>query len=126
MSDAATAIRRIASVAALVLLVAAAGVPGAAKSAGPVTDANVAERVVSATTNAEHAALAAYYKAKSDAETPRIEHFEKLYRAYMSVKGKKEEPLQLDARALLKAARMSQREYFELAQAHFHRSLEED
>jgi len=122
----ATTKRRLTYCAMLAGLAALAGAASAAAKAGPVTDANVAERVESARTDADHAALAKYFKAKSEAETPRIEHFEKLYRAYLQLDGKSWGAVQNDARSLLKAARMSQAEYSELAQAHLHLSWKDE
>jgi hypothetical protein len=90
---------------------------GAAKMA-PITDANVAERVLSARSKADQEALYDYYKAKAAAEEPRIAHFDQLFRAYMKLAGKWAEPMQRHARALLKAARMSKQRYDLLAQAH--------
>ncbi len=84
----------------------------------PVTDANVADRVVSARTTADHNALAAYYTQKASAEAPRIAHYEQLLRAYMQLEGKPSQPLQRQARLLLKGARMSQKHYNLLAEAH--------
>lgn len=98
--------------------------PGATKAA-PVTDATVAERVLSARTKADNEALGAYYKAKAAAEEPRIAHYDHLFRAYMKLEGKWAEPLQRQARALLKAARMSKQRYEFLAQAHFNLAWEE-
>src|SRR5262245_50222520 len=98
------------------------------KSAGrsvPVTDANVAERVLSAHSRADQLAIADYYKAKAAAEEPRIAHFDALFRAYMKLQGKVAEPLQRQARALLKAARMSKQRYELLAQAHRNRAFED-
>jgi hypothetical protein len=92
----------------------AAGTPAVAS----VTDDNVADRVLAARTKADHQALAAYYKAKAGAEDPRIAHYDQLFRAYMRLEGKPLEPLQRQARALLKAARMSKQHYELLAQAH--------
>jgi len=86
--------------------------------AAPVTDANVAQRVLSARTRADNEALAAYYKAKAAAEDPRIEFYDQLFHAYMKLEGKKVEPLQRHARALLRAARVSKARYEELAKAH--------
>jgi len=92
--------------------------PRSTAKAAPVTDANVAERVLSARTRSDNEALAAYYKAKAAAEEPRIEHFDQLFRAYMKLEGRWAEPLQRQARALLKAARMSKQRYLYLAQDH--------
>jgi len=86
--------------------------------AAPVTDANVAQRVLSARTRADNEALAAYYKAKAAAEDPRIEFYDQLFHAYMKLEGKQVEPLQRHARALLRAARVSKARYEELAKAH--------
>lgn len=83
-----------------------------------VTDENVAERVLSAHSKEDQLALADYYKAKAEAEDPRIDHFDKLFRAYMKVEGKMAEPLQRQSRQLLKAARMSKQRYLLLSQAH--------
>jgi hypothetical protein len=104
----------------------AAGTPKAAAAphrtspakAAPVTDANVAQRVLSARTRADNEALAAYYKAKAAAEDPRIEFYDQLFHAYMKLEGKQVEPLQRHARALLRAARVSKARYEQLAQAH--------
>ncbi len=84
----------------------------------PVTDANVADRVVAARTTADHNALAAYYTQKASAEASRIAHYEQLLRAYMQLEGKPSQPLQRQARLLLKGARMSQKHYNLLAEAH--------
>ena len=83
-----------------------------------VTDDNLAERVLSARTKEDQLALADYYKAKADGEDPRIDHFEKLFRAYMKMEGKLAEPLQRQSRQLLKAARMSKQRYLLLSAAH--------
>jgi hypothetical protein len=91
--------------------------PGAAK-ASPVTDANVAERVLAARSKADQEALYDYYKARAAAEEPRIAHFDQLFRAYMKLEGRWAEPMQRHARALLKAARMSKQRYDLLAQSH--------
>src|SRR5579862_7853716 len=90
----------------------------ATPKAGPVTDANVADRVVAARTTADHNALAAYYTQKASAEASRIAHYEQLLRAYMQLEGKPSQPLQRQARLLLKGARMSQKHYNLLAEAH--------
>jgi hypothetical protein len=119
------AMHRRATVAVIALLIASAGAGGATpkaaptpKRAAPVTDADVAQRVVAARTKADHEALAAYYKAKANAEEPSIEHYDQLFRAYMKLEGKRVEPLQRQARLLLKAARMLKQHYLLLAQAH--------
>jgi hypothetical protein len=101
------------------LSVAGAGAtPKAKPTAAPVTDTNVAERVLSARTQADQIALADYYKAKAKAEDPRIAHYDQLFRAYLKMEGKIAEPLQRQARALLKAARLSKQRYELLSQAH--------
>jgi len=88
-------------------------------SAGPVTDANVAQRVLNARTKADNLALADYYMHKAAAEQSRIDFYDQLFRAYMKLEGKKQvEPLQRHARALLRAARVSKARYELLAQAH--------
>ena len=84
----------------------------------PVTDANVVDRVVAARNTADHNALAAYYTKKASDEAPRIAHYEQLLRAYMQLEGKPSQPLQRQARLLLKGARMSQKHYNLLAEAH--------
>ena len=91
----------------------------------PVTDANVAERVLAARTKADQEALADYYKAKAAAEEPRIAHFEHLFRTYMGLHGRWAEPMQRHARALLKAARMSKQRYEQLAMTHRNLAWEE-
>ena len=99
--------------------------PRAAPTVAPVTDATVAERVLSARTKADNEALGTYYKAKAAAEEPRIAHFDQLFRAYMKLEGKWAEPLQRQSRALLKAARLSKQRYEYLAQAHFNLAWQE-
>lgn len=96
---------------------AAAAKPDTAKTA-PITDANVAERVLSARSKADQEALYDYYKAKAAAEESRIAHFDQLFRAYMKMEGRWAEPMQRHARALLKAARMSKQRYELLALTH--------
>jgi hypothetical protein len=96
-----------------------------AKHAPAVTDADVAARVLSARTKADHEALAAYYKAKAKAEEPSIEHYDQLFRAYMKLEGKRVEPLQRQARMLLKGARMLKQRYELLAQAHLNMAWED-
>src|SRR5262245_27037831 len=127
------AINRRALLAALLTSVALLGAgatptlkpkPKATTPAAPVTDENVAERVLSARTAADQRALADYYKARAAAEEPRIAHFDQLFRAYMKLEGKLAEPLQRQCRALLKAARMSKQRYELLAQAHLNLAWE--
>src|SRR5215472_5894436 len=92
---------------------------GSTASAGPVTDANVAQRVLEARTKADNLALAAYYTNKAAAEQSRVDFYDQLFRAYMKLEGKKQvEPLQRHARALLRAARVSKARYELLAEAH--------
>jgi uncharacterized protein YcbK (DUF882 family) len=126
------AISRSTTVAMALLLVASSATAGstpkpaaAARPTAAVTDANVAERVLAARTKADHEALAAYYKAKAKAEDPSIAHYDQLFRAYMKLEGKRVEPLQRQARALLKAARMFQKHYALLAQAHLNMAWED-
>jgi len=90
----------------------------------PVTDANVVERIANLRTKYDHLALADYYLAKAHAEEPRMDYYDKLFRAYMRIEGKDAEVLQRQARALLKAARMSKEHYELLAQAHRNRAWE--
>jgi hypothetical protein len=108
--------------AALLLAVAALArvTPGPA-----VTDATVAERVRTLRTPAEQLALANYYAAKAAAETPRIEFYESLFRAYNDLAGRDYEPLRIQARAALKAARESRKRLDLLATAHRNRALVE-
>lgn len=108
------------SLAALLLAVAALArvTPGPA-----VTDATVAERVRHLQTPAEQLALADYYAAKAAAETPHIEFYEKLFQAYRDLEGKDYEPLRVQARALLRAARESRKRFDLLATAHRNRAL---
>jgi hypothetical protein len=119
--------RWLVAIAAAALLSSAAATPkpGTAAKRNPVTDDNVAQRVVSAATRADQEALADYYLAKGHAEEPRIAHYEQLFRAYMQLEGRDAEPLQRQARALLKAARMSKQHDELLAQAHRNRAWED-
>lgn len=91
----------------------------------PVTEATVAARVQGALTRADELALAHYYRAKAAAEADRIAFHDELFRAYMKLEGTAYEPLQRQARALLKAARESRQHYELLGQAHLHRALAE-
>jgi hypothetical protein len=105
-------------------LLAAAAV--ARVTPGPVvTDATVAERVRHLQTPAEQLALADYYAAEAAAETARIEFYEHLFRAYQALEGRDYEPLRVQARALLKAARESRKRLDLLATAHRNRALVE-
>ena len=111
----------------LVIVIAALAGVGAVPTArppAPVTDATVAERVASATTVADHRALAAYYKEKAAAEGPRIDYFDRLFRSYKQLDDAKTYAgMQRQARELLRAARLS-RKYFDLlATAHTTRAL---
>ena len=93
---------------------------------GPaVTDANVVARLGGVLTAADELALAHYYRAQAEAQAGRIEFHDRLFRAYMAMEGKTAEPLQRQARELLKAARESRQHYELLAQAHLHRALAE-
>jgi len=102
------------------------GTPKAAhaQKAAAITDDNVAARVVAARTKADHEALAAYFKAKAASEDARIAHYDQLFRAYMQLKGKEVEAMQRHARALLKAARMSQQRDLLLGAAHRNMAFE--
>ena len=93
-----------------------------APKAAAITDANVIDHVLSARTKADHEALAAYYKSKALAEDPQVEHYDQLFHAYMRLEGKSAEPLQRQARMLLKAARMLKEHYQLLAQAHLNQA----
>jgi len=84
----------------------------------PVTDATVTDRVANLRTKNDHLALADYYAAKAKAEEPRIDYYDKLFRAYLKLEGKDAEVLQRQARALLKAARMTKEHDELLATAH--------
>jgi hypothetical protein len=120
------------AVATFAIVAASVGVLGAAVAAAArtppravvtprsasITDANVADRVLSARTKADHEALANYYLAQARAEEPRIDHYDRLFRAYMQLEGKEAEPLQRQARYLLRAARMMKQHDELLAQAH--------
>jgi hypothetical protein len=121
-------IQRTALLAMLLSIAVPAGAeqkPKAKPTALAVTDANVADRVLSARTKADQLALADYYKAKAATEDARIAHFDQLFRAYMKMEGKVAEPLQRQARALLKAARMSKQRYELLSQGHRTRAFED-
>ena len=100
------------------LLLAAMLTPGP-----PVTDADVLARVRSAATPAEEMALSQYYWRKAAAEAPRIAYYDELFRTYMDLEGKVNEPLQRQARELLKAARETRQHFELLAQAHKTRAL---
>lgn len=92
----------------------------------PITDANVAERVANIRTKDDHLALADYFLAKAHAEEPRIDYYDKLLRAYLSIEGKEAEVFQRQARALLKAARMSKEHDELLAKAHRNHAWESE
>lgn len=106
--------------AALLLAVAAL----ARVTPGPVvTDATVAERVRHLQTPAEQMALADYYAAKAAAEESRIAFYDSLLHAYKALEGRDYEPLRVQARAALKAARESRKRLDLLASAHRNRAL---
>jgi len=113
-----------AAIAASTPKAATAKKPAVTPTAVTVTDANVAERVIAARTADDQKALAAYYRAKAAAQDEPIAHFERLYRAYEKLEGKQLEPLQRQARLLLKAARMLKQRYDLLAQAHLNLAWE--
>ena len=96
----------------------------AAPSAVPVTDATVAARVGAIASKQDHEALADYYRAEAAAADPAIAAQERLMRAYMALNPKLYEALQRDARALLKAARMTKKYYDRLAVAHQRKAWE--
>jgi hypothetical protein len=104
--------RRIAVLFTLVATLAATATPA------PVTDATVAARLGDIRRKQDHEALAVYYRAKAAAAMPNIEFQEQLLRAYMPLNRKHYEALQGEARALLKAARMTKKHYELLATAH--------
>lgn len=106
-----------------VLLTAAVGARGLVTPGPAVTDANLAERVRHLQTPAEQLALANYYAAKAAAEGPRIDFYEQLFRAYNDLEGKDYEPLRVQARYLLKAARETRKHLELLATAHRNRSF---
>jgi hypothetical protein len=108
--------------AVLLVAVVASGLvtPGPA-----VTDANLAESVRHLETPAQQLALANYYAAKAAAEGPRIDFYEQLFRAYNALEGKAYDPLRLQARYLLRAARETRKHLELLAAAHRNRALTE-
>lgn len=91
----------------------------------PVTDATVIARLGGPLTRADELALAQYYRARAEGEAARIAFHDQLFRAYLAMEGKAAEPLQRQARELLKAARESRQHYELLAQAHLHRAQAE-
>lgn len=114
--------RAYALLACAALLLAAAALAGVTP-ASPVTDATVADRVRHLQTPAEQRALAEYFTAAAAAEAPRIAFYEALFRAYRDLPGKEYEPLRVQARAALKAARESRHRLELLAAAHRDRAL---
>ena len=103
-----------------------AGAALARVTPGPVvTDATLAERVRHLQTPADQMALADYYAAEAAAEQSRMDFYEQLFRAYNDLPGKTYEPLRVQARALLKAARETHEHLLLLATAHRNRALVE-
>jgi hypothetical protein len=107
---------RLVACAALALAGAAIAAPPAPSA--PVTDATVAARVQSIGRKQDHEALAAYYRAKAAAAEPAIAAREQLLRAYMALDPKTYSGLQKEARALLKGARLTKKQYDLLATVH--------
>ena len=108
----------------LALVFAAVAASAARVTPGPaVTDSNVAERVRHLRTSAEQLALANYYKDKAASFGARIDFYEGLFRAYEELEGKEYEPLRVQARDLLKAARSTRKHLELLAGAHRDRAL---
>ena len=118
-----TPVRRLARAALWATGVAIAAIAVAAPAVTPapvtpVTDATVVARVGSILRKQDHEALAAYYRAKAEATVPLIEAQERLLRAYMALDAKAYSAEQRDARALLKAARMTKKHYEQIAVVH--------
>ena|SRR5678815_555535 len=108
----------------LAVVFAAVAASAARVTPGPaVTDSNVAERVRHLRTPAEQLALANYYKDKAASFGARIDFYEGLFRAYEELEGKEYEPLRVQARDLLKAARSTRKHLELLAGAHRDRAL---
>ena len=102
----------------LVVLLAAVAAAALVTPGPAVTDGTVAERVRHLQTPAQQVALAKYYTDKATAFGARIDFYEGLFRAYEDLEGKEYEPLRVQARDLLKAARATRKHLELLAQAH--------
>lgn len=84
-----------------------------AQAAGPVTDANVVERITTMKTPADHQAIAAYYQAKADATDVKLH--EAMVKAYG---GSGMKTMNRHCELLLQTARQQKAEYESLAKEH--------
>jgi len=91
--------------------------PGSANAGGGVTDANVAEKSVSASTAADHQALAAYFRDKAAEESKKVAMHEDML-ARMKGHGKPAKNFIPHCNSLIHSARQSQEAYENLAKLH--------
>jgi len=91
--------------------------PGSTSAGGGVTDANVAERSASASTAADHQALAEYFRGKATEESKRVAMHEDML-ARMKGHGKPAKNLIPHCNSLIHSARQSQEAYENLAKLH--------
>lgn len=90
-----------------------------ARAAGPVTDDNVAERLASAQTAADHEALAAYFRAEAAAAGEKVKlHQAMLASATKKVAGKSWVSWELHCNGLIKMYKDAQKEAEGLAAEH--------
>ena len=112
-----TTTKRYARVAVLAtfLLLIAGGAWAQAGAAGPVTDANVVERIAQAKTPAEHQAIALYYKAQAADAAAKVKEHEAMVKAYGGTGSK---TMNRHCETLLKTYRAQQKDLEGLAKDH--------
>ncbi len=88
-----------------------------AQGAGPVTDANVVERVVNMKTPADHTAIADYYQAKAATAATEVTRHEAMVKSYENM-GNPAKQMAAHCGRLLDAAKKEHAEYESLAKDH--------
>lgn len=87
-----------------------------AADTGPVTEANVAQRVQAAKTAADHEALAAYFQAQSAAAAQKVKDHEAMLASFNQIGGRPSQVWKTHCESLIKSFRTAAKDYQMLAQ----------
>ncbi len=83
-----------------------------------VTDDNVTERIATAKTAADHAALASYFRARAEDSAARAKKHEAMLASYKKLDGRPYEIWKTHCESLIASFRASQKDYEKLAAEH--------
>ena len=99
-------------IATLLLIPFAEGAWAQAGAAGPVTDANIVERITTMKTAADHQAIATYYQGKAAEAAAKVKEHEEMLKAYGS------KTMDRHCQSLLQTYRTQKADFESLAKEH--------